>query len=119
MTQLVKADRAEKIPVLSGRLLVKIECIFANIIREKKFTTLDLLSQLHEPTQWTTLRKAYNWLKSHDLIPVDLPKFSTAQTQSHLKKVSNLYVKGSRLYETLLIIERHSVFQSQRYILKT
>ena len=47
------------------------------------------------------LRKAYNWLKDHDLIPVDLPKMSTAQIQLHLKKISYLYVKGSRLYETL------------------
>ena len=32
------------------------------------------------------LRKAYNWLKDHDLIPVDLPKMSAAQIQLYLKK---------------------------------
>ena len=47
------------------------------------------------------LRKAYNWLKDHDLIPVDLPKMSSAQTQAHLKKISDLYVRGSCLHENL------------------
>ena len=39
---------------------------------------------------------------------------STVQTQSHLKKISDLYVKGSRLYETLLIIEKQPVFQIRK-----
>ena len=33
------------------------------------------------------LRKAYNWLKDHDLLPVDLPKMSTAQTQPSEEKI--------------------------------
>ena len=47
------------------------------------------------------LKKAYNWLKDHDLIPADLTKLSKAQTQVHLKKISDLYVRGSDLCETL------------------
>ena len=47
------------------------------------------------------LLKAYNWLNDHDIKPVDVPKMSTAQTQSRLKKLSDLYIKGSCLNEIL------------------
>ena len=46
-------------------------------------------------------KKGNNWLEDHDLIPADLTKLSTAQTQSHLEKISDLYVKRSHLCETL------------------
>ena len=48
------------------------------------------------------LRKPYNWWKAHNLVPVDLSKLSTARTESQLNKISDLYVNGSRLYETLV-----------------
>ena len=54
------------------------------------------------------LRKAYNWLKDHDLIPVDLPKVSTAQIVIS-EKISYLYVKGSRLYDTLFWLSKKTV----------
>ena len=72
------------------------EWVFAHIIREEK--GLQPLTYCRTVPRAksvdTRLRKAYNWLKGHDLLPVDLSRFCTAQTQSNLKKVSDLYVKA-------------------------
>ena len=62
---------------------------FANIMREKGKGFLPLTycrTVTRAKSVDNVLRKAYIWLKDHDLIPVDLQKMSTAQIQLHLKK---------------------------------
>ena len=39
-----------------------------------------------------SLRKAYNWLTVHNLIPIDFAKMTRAQIDTHLKQKNNLYV---------------------------
>ena len=39
-----------------------------------------------------TLRKAYNWLKVHNLIPIDFAKMTKAQIDTHLKQIYTLYI---------------------------
>ena len=39
-----------------------------------------------------TLRKAYNWLKVHNSIPIDSAKMTKAQIDTHLKQIDTLYV---------------------------
>ena len=39
-----------------------------------------------------TLRKAYNWLKVHNLISIDFAKVTKAQIDTHLKLIDTLYV---------------------------
>ena len=77
------------------------DSVVANIIQEKKtFTTFDLLPTVTRAKSVDNrLRRTYNLLKDN-LVPADLTRLRSIQKQSHLKKISDLYVRGCRLYET-------------------
>ena len=56
------------------------------------FTTVYCRTVTKRKSIENTLKKAYNWLKEHNLIPIDIAKLTKAQIDTHLKKIDCLYV---------------------------